>query len=146
MTGERFLTALTRNAALAAVLAVLLLPFLPREGGLLWAALDAFALALCFTVLGYYVEVVLLKIPGIESGAGRLVRLTGWYAGGLWCYVAGRAVWRVLGRDTAGLPSLPWGGVALVALELVLHSLLRATGRPNFYSGGEGSRSNASRQ
>lgn len=137
MTGERFLRMLTRNAALSAVLALILLPFLPRDAGLGWTYGDAFIAMLAFTVLGYYVELLLLRIPGIDAGVGRVVRVTGWFAGGLWCYVVGRLVWRLLGHDTTALPLLPWGGVLLVALELVLHAGLRATGRPNFYGGRE---------
>jgi len=140
MTGERFLRMLTRNAALSAVLALILLPFLPRDAGLGWIYADAFVAALVFTVLGYYVELVLLRIPGIDAGVGRVVRVTGWFAGGLWCYVAGRTVWRLLGHDATALPLLPWGGVFLVVLELLLHAGLRASGRPNFYQGEETAR------
>jgi hypothetical protein len=137
MTGERFLGMLTRNAALSAVLALILLPFLPRDTGLGWAYGDAFVAALVFTVLGYYVELLLLRIPGIDAGVGRVVRVTGWFAGGLWCYVVARVVWRLLGHDATTLPLLPWGGVFLVALELLLHAGLRASRRPNFYWGRE---------
>jgi hypothetical protein len=140
MIGGRLLTILARNAALSAVLALILLPFLPRDAGLGWAYGDAFVVMLVFTVLGYYVEILLLRIPGVDAGVGRVVRVTGWFAGGLWCYVAGRVVWRLLGHDATTLPLLPWGGVFLVALELVLHALLRATGRPNFYGGRETTR------
>jgi len=137
MTHERFLTVLTRNAALSAGLALILLPFLPRDAGLAWTYGDAFIVALVFTVLGYFTERLLLRIPGIDAGVGRVVRVTGWFAGGLWCYVAARVVWRLLGHDATALPLLPWGGVLLVVLELVLHAGLRATGRPNFYTGRE---------
>lgn len=137
MIGQRFLTVLTRNAALSAVLALILLPFLPREAGLGWTYADAFIAVLVFTVLGYFVEVVLLRIPGVDAGVGRVVRLTGWFAGGLWCYVAASAVWRLLGHDATILPPLPWGGAFLVALELLLHAGLRVAGRPNFYGGRE---------
>lgn len=132
---EPFFKALTRNTALAAVLAVLFLFALPRqgEGGLGWDFLDAFTLAFCFSFIGYYVEVVLLMIPGIEIGGGRLIRIAGWFAGGLWCYVVGRYLWVLYGRNVADLPPLVSGGVFLVVLELVLHGLLNKKGVPNFY-------------
>jgi len=90
-------------------------------------------LALCFTLVGHYVEVLLLRMPGIDTGPGKLVRLAGWFAGGLWCYVIGRWLWLQYRRDLADLPGLIWGGVFLVVLELVLHFMLRAQGKPNFY-------------
>lgn len=134
MTGERFLTALARNTGLALVLGVVFLLGLPRRAGSLgWDYLDAFTLAFCFTFFGYYVEVLLLKIPGIETGAGRLIRMAGWFAGGLWCFVAGRFLWVLYGRDPAELPRLAFGGVFLIGLELVLHAGLNAVGRPNLF-------------
>jgi len=39
------------------------------------------------------------------------------------------------GRDTSELPSLLWGGLFFVGLEFVVHGLLQASGKPNFYSG-----------
>jgi hypothetical protein len=39
------------------------------------------------------------------------------------------------GRDTRGLPGLIWGGLLFVGLEFVIHGLLQASGKPNFYSG-----------
>jgi len=39
------------------------------------------------------------------------------------------------GRNTAELPSLIWGGVFFVVVELVVHAILRSSGKPNFYSG-----------
>lgn len=133
MTGERFLTALARNVLLAAVLGVVFLLGLPRRGSFGWDYLDAFTLAFCFTFLGYYVEVLLLKIPEIEIGVGRLLRIAGWFAGGLWCFVVGRYLWTLYGRDPADLPPLVYGGLFLVGLELVLHGLLNALGKPSFY-------------
>ena len=125
---ERFLAVLTRNTLLAAALALVALPLLPGDGDAGWAYVDAFLLMLCFTLFGYYIDLLLLRLPGIESGAGRLVRVAGWFGGGVWCYVAGRFVWSLLGRDTAALPALAWGGAFLVALELGLHAWMRARG------------------
>ena len=137
MTSERFFTALTRNLILAAVLAVVFFLGLPRRGSAGWDYFDALVLAFCFAWLGYYVEVLLLKIPGISTGGGRLIRLAGWFAGGLWCFVVGRYLWFLLGRDPAELPSLAAGGVFFVALQLVLHAALRGAGKPSFFGASE---------
>jgi len=59
----------------------------------------------------------------------------GWFAGGLWCYVLARWALVLYGRDTRELPSLLWGGLFFVGLEFVVHALLQASGKPNFYSG-----------
>jgi len=137
MSRERFLTTLARNTALAAVLGAAFYLILPRgEARGWWGYLDAFTLAFCFTFLGHYVEVVLLMVPAIEVGAGRLVRLAGWFAGGMWVYEIGRRLWLLYGRSTLDLPPLVWGGVGFVVLELALHARLRAAGKPNFYGGG----------
>lgn len=136
MSGERFFAALARNTGLALMLGLLFLLALPRgKGGLGWDYFDAFTLAFCFTFFGYYVEVLLLKIPDIETGMGRLIRIVGWFAGGLWCFVVGRYLWILYGRDPAELPRLAAGGVFLVGLELVLHAGLNAAGKPNFFRG-----------
>jgi hypothetical protein len=39
------------------------------------------------------------------------------------------------GRDTRSLPPLVWGGLFFVALQFVVHGVLQAAGKPNFYSG-----------
>jgi len=67
--------------------------------------------------------VLLTRIPGITTGAGPVVRLVGWFAGGLWCYELGRWVLLAYGRDTSVLPPLLYGGFWLVALELVVNVL-----------------------
>lgn len=127
--------ALTRNTLLAVPLAVVFLLALPGQGTLGWDLLDAFTLAFAFTFVGYFVEVLLLKIPGIETPGGRLIRLLGWFAGGLWCYEVGRWALLAYGRDLATVPPLLYGGFFFVALELTLHGMLQAGGKPNFYSG-----------
>jgi hypothetical protein len=127
--------ALTRNTLLAVPVALVLLLILPRQGPLSWDVLDAFTLAFAFTFAGYWVEVWLLKIPGIETGGGRLIRVFGWFAGGLWCYVLGRWALLAYGRDTRTLPPLLFGGLFFVGLQFVLHGLLQASGKPSFYSG-----------
>ena len=127
--------ALTRSTLLAIPLAFLVLTMLPRHGAFLWDFLDAFTLAFSFTYVGHWVEVLLLKIPGIDTSGGKIVRVLGWFAGGLWCYVLARWALLLYGRDTRELPSLLWGGLFFVGLEFVVHGLLQASGKPNFYSG-----------
>jgi hypothetical protein len=127
--------ALTRNTLLALPLALLLAAVLPRRAGFGWDSLDAFTLAFSFTYVGHLVEVLLRKIPGIETPGGKGIRVLGWFAGGLWCYELARLALRSYGRDTSDLPSLVWGGVFFVGLEFLVHGLLQASGKPNFYSG-----------
>jgi hypothetical protein len=128
--------ALTRNTLLALPLALLIYTtVLPRHGPLGWDLLDAFTLAFCFTYVGHLVEVLLLKIPGIETPTGKLVRVAGWFAGGLWCYEVGRWLLLLYGRNTGELPSLMAGGLFFVGLQFVVHGILQASGKPNFYSG-----------
>lgn len=127
--GEPFLKTLTRDTLAAAVLGVGFLVALPRHGSLAADFVDAFTVAFCFTFLGHYVEVVLLALPEIHTGLGRLVRGAGWFAGGLWCYVIARWLWIKVGRDLSELPALVWGGVFFVVLELAIHAGLQAMGR-----------------
>ena len=123
--------ALTRNTLLAIPLSVLVDLMLPAS----FDFLDAFTIAFSFAYLGSLVEKLLLKIPGIDTGGGRIVRILGWFAGGLWCYVLARWALMAYGRDTSGLPSLIWGGLFFVALQFVVHAIMQASGKPNFYSG-----------
>jgi len=122
---EPFLKVLTRNTLAALVLGAALLVALPRHGSLGADFVNTFAVAFCFTFIGYYVERMLLALPDIHTGAGPLVRLAGWFAGGLWCYVVARWLWIRFGRDLNELPGLLWGGVVLVMLELVMNTLTR---------------------
>src|SRR2546428_9342141 len=133
MMRERFLTTLTRSAALAAALGVVLYLVLPRRVGGWWAFLDAFSLAFCFTLLGHYVEVILLMIPDIQVGLGRVVRLSGWFGGLGWVYEIGRRVWLVYRRSTPDLPPLGLGGGVFVVLEVALDALLRGPRQANLY-------------
>ncbi len=115
--------ALTRNTLLAIPLALIFFVTLPRQGMFGWDLLDDFTLAFAFTYVGYWVDKLLLKLPGIETGTGFLVRMLGWFAGGLWCYELGRWALLAYGRDTSVMPPLIYGGFWLVALELVLNIL-----------------------
>lgn len=123
--GERFFKAMTRNTLVAAALGVVFLLLLPRHASLPSDFLDTFTLAFCFTFLGYYVDALLRRLPGIDTGVGRLVRAAGWFAGGLWCYRIARWLWIKDGRDISDLPGLVWGGVFLIVLELVMNSVAR---------------------
>jgi hypothetical protein len=122
---EPFIKILTRNTLAALVVGAVLLFVLPRHGALSADFVNAFAVAFCFTFLGYYVERILLALPDIHTGAGPLVRLAGWFAGGLWCYVVARWLWLKFGRDLSELPGLLWGGVFLVVLELIMNGVAR---------------------
>jgi hypothetical protein len=116
---EPFLKTLSRSTVIAGVLGVALLLLLPRHASLPSDFVDAFTVAFCFTFLAPYIDRLLLALPGIRTGAGPLVRVAGWFAGGLWCAVIARWLWMRYGRDLSDLPALGWGGVVLVVLELV---------------------------
>ena len=133
MGGERFLTTLTRTAVVAGLLAIVFLLALPRHAGIFWDYVDTFMLAFCFTFLGHYVDALLTAIPQIDVGVGRIVRVLGWFAGGLWCYLVARWIWAHYGRDLHDLPGLVWGGVFFVCLELAAHAAMKVRGRPSFY-------------
>jgi hypothetical protein len=117
--GEPFIKTLTRSTIVAGVLAVVLLVALPRHASLFSDFVDVFSVAFCFAFLAPYVDAVLLALPEIRSGVGPMVRVIGWFAGGLWCGVIARWLWMQYGRDLRDLPGLVWGGVLLVVLELV---------------------------
>ena len=117
--GEPFLKTLTRTTVVAGALGVVFLLALPRHASLASDFVDAFTVAFCFKFLGHYLDRLLLALPGIRAGAGPLVRVVGWFAGGLWCAVIARWMWMQYGRDLRELPGLIWGGVLLVVLEFV---------------------------
>lgn len=129
------MNALTRNTLLSIPLALVIWAVVPHHGSFGWDYLDAFTIAFSFTYIGHLVEVLLLKLPGIETSSGKVVRVVGWFAGGLWCYVLARWALLAYGRNTSELPSLIWGGLFFVALQFLVHGLLQASGKPNFYSG-----------
>jgi hypothetical protein len=119
MGAEPFLKTLTRTTVVAGTLGIVFLLAFPRHASLFSDFVDAFTVALCFTFLAPYVDRLLLVLPGIRTGVGPMVRVVGWFAGGLWCAVIARWLWMHLGRDLRDLPGLVWGGVLLVVLELV---------------------------
>lgn len=109
-----------RSLVAAVPLALLVLLLVPRQAGLAWDAFDAFSVAFCFTFLGALFDVVLLALPGITEGVGWLVRFAAWFAGGMWCAVIARWLWFHYARDPAELPGLAWGGVAMIAMQVLL--------------------------
>lgn len=116
---------LTRSTVAALLLGALLVPALPRRGSFAADFVDAFTVAFCFTLLGAYVDRLLLALPDIEAGFGPLVLLAGRLAGGLWCYVVARWLWIKLGRDLHELPALVWGGPFLLVLLPVMNAVAR---------------------
>src|SRR5207244_11986350 len=98
---------------------------LPRPGSFSAAFCDVFTVAVCFTLFGPYIDGLLRALPGIEVGPGRLVRVVGLFAGGLWCYLIGRWLWIKYVRDLNELPGLIWGGVFLVICQPVMHRVTR---------------------
>jgi hypothetical protein len=116
---EPFLKTLSRSTVAATVVGAALLLALPRHASLASDFVDAFTVAFCFTFLGHYVDRLLLALPDIRTGVGPVVRVAGWFAGGLWSYKIARWLWIMYGREPGDLPGLLWGGVFLVAYELV---------------------------
>jgi len=123
---EPFSKLLTRSTLGALALGAVLVVALPRHGSLGADFVNTFSVAFCFTFFGSYIDALLLALPDIRIGVGRLVRVAGWFAGGLWCYVAARWLWLKFGRDLGELPGLVWGGVLLVVLQPLMN---RAAGR-----------------
>jgi len=117
--GEPLIKTLTRSALVAGALGSVLLLALPRHASLAFDFVDVFSVAFCFTFLGHYIDRLLLALPGIRTGVGPLIRVLGWFAGGLWCYVIARWLWIHYGRDLGELPGLIWGGVFLVIVNSV---------------------------
>jgi len=119
MGGEPFFKTLTRATVVAGALGIVLLVAFPRHASLFSDFVDVFTVAFCFTFLAPYVDRLLLALPGIRTGVGPVVRVVGWFAGGLWCAVIARWLWMNLGRDLGELPGLIWGGVFLVIFNSV---------------------------
>ncbi len=116
---EPFFQTLSRSTVTALVVGAGLLLALPRHASLPSDFVDTFTVAFCFTFLGPYVDRLLLAIPDIRTGVGPVVRVAGWFAGGLWCYVIARWFWIRYGRELGELPGILWGGVFLIVFQLV---------------------------
>ena len=95
-------------------------------------------LALWFTFGGHLVEVVYRNRlgPGIgPPGLRALARLIYWAVAGSALYAGALGTRSIL--TARGPVPWPWwtGGVAFVAVELLIHLLMRARGQPCFYDG-----------
>jgi hypothetical protein len=130
---ERLGAVVARNTLLALVLGAVFYFVLPRRGELPWDLVDVASLGLCFAVVGWAAERAMRIVPGIDTPGGRVVRVGGWFAAGMWAYVAGHYLWGLYGRDTTELPVLWWGGGLLVVVELALHGVLARGGRSDFF-------------
>ncbi|HYL21182.1 MAG TPA: hypothetical protein VEU74_05450 [Gemmatimonadales bacterium] len=128
--GQPFLKTVNTSAIAAALLGLVLMMVLPRHASFAGDFLDAFTVAFCFTFIGQYVDRLLLGLPGIQDGAGRLVRVAGWFAGGLWCHLVAGWLWIKYGRDLNELPRLVWGGVFLVIWQPLFNSFTRRQDAP----------------
>jgi len=103
------------------------------------AAIVSSIVALWFTLGGHVLEVLFRNRLHPRLGRGAWLpaaaRVLFWFAGGSVLYAAA-LVTRALLTGRGPLP-WPWwtGGVFFVALELVVHLLLRLRGQPSFYDG-----------
>ena len=96
-------------------------------------------IALWFTLGGHFVELLFLNrlrhsiVSRLPMRA--LVRMVYWFAGGCVLYAGALATRTLLTGHAAAV--WPWwiGGLGFVAIELVVHSILRARRLPNFYDG-----------
>lgn len=128
MISDRW-SGVSRRLLLGVALGAVFTAILPRHGALGWDFFDALTVACCFTLLGGLVDGALQLLPDIDVGAGPLVRIAGWFAGGLWCAVVARWLWQQYGRDLADLPGVWWGGVAVVAIEAGARFIRRISDR-----------------
>jgi hypothetical protein len=89
---------------------------------------------------GHFVELFFLNYlrPRVPGGRAALIaiRVALWVGGGVALFAGARWTATALG-GLPGVDRLAWwiGGVALVAIELVAHLILRLAGRPSFYDG-----------
>jgi hypothetical protein len=98
------------------------------------------ALALWPSFGGHWVEVLFLNglRPRISPlrGIQAVARLLFWFIAGMGFVVAMRATALLMTGATHAIPlPLELGGLAFVALELVVHLVLAAQRQPNFYNG-----------
>src|SRR5260370_22383957 len=89
---EPFSKLLTRSTLGALALGAVLVVALPRHRSLGADFVNTFSVAFCFTFFGSYIDALRLALPALRIGMARLVRLAGWFAVGLWCYLAARCL------------------------------------------------------
>lgn len=101
---------------------------------------EAALLALWFTLGGHFLEVIFRnqlrqRLRHQASTVHFVARLVWWFAGGSLLYAGALATAATL----AGRGPVPWpwwiGGLGFLALELAIHFLLHARGRPSVYDG-----------
>jgi hypothetical protein len=105
----------------------------------LWAPFSA--LAIWFSLGGHHVEVVFLngirpQIPGARL-TQLLARLAAWFAGGAILYVFMAATARVLLTHPPRFGLWWLGGLIMIGVELVAHSVLALRGSSSFYGVGD---------
>ena len=97
-------------------------------------------LAFWYSFGGHWVEVWFLNWLRPHLSAARAAqvaaRVAVWFAGGTGLGLGAALTAMLLaGIRPSQWPAWWFGGLGLVALELVVHLLLRLRGRPNFYDG-----------
>ena len=95
-------------------------------------------LALWFTLGGHYVELLFRNLLGpllTSPGPRDLVRLVYWFVGGSVLYALALVTRGIFTGQRA--VSWPWwtGGVLFLAVELLIHLLMRVRQQPSFYDG-----------
>lgn len=135
--GEPLHTTLRRTVSIAAVVG-LVIALSTHRSIRAWPA--ATLVALWFSFGGHWVEVAFLRqvrprlrpAPRVQVGARLLV----WFVGGvglsLGLALSARAL---LGSWRTAFPAWYWGGLAFVAIELVVHVALQLRRLPSFYNG-----------
>jgi hypothetical protein len=132
---EPFRTTLARTGTIAVVVGVGV-SVLSGGGPRRWPI--ATLLALWATLGGHYVELLYLRVvrPRLpaERAVQRMARLVVWFAGG--CALA-TAMYATAVALSGAPPRWPWwvGGVAFVALELVVHLVLHLRGHGSDFDG-----------
>lgn len=94
--------------------------------------------ALWFTLGGHLVEMLFLNhVARLVAGRAAWVvaRLACWLVGGSLLYAGALATRALLPGRTPPAGPLWLGGVGLIAIELAVHGLLRASGRASFFDG-----------
>ena len=136
MAREPLRVTLTRTVGIAVIAGAALAS---RWGGLARWPLTS-VLMLWPTLGGHYVELAYLDVvrPRLpESRALQaLARIAVWFAGGA-LLAMGMRFTAIALHAPRPLPASIWwiGGIAFIGLELVVHLVLHARGRPSFYDG-----------
>ena len=136
MAREPLRVTLTRTVGIAVIAGAALAS---RWGGLARWPLTS-VLMLWPTLGGHYVELAYLDVVRPRLSASRavqaLARIALWFAGGA-LLAMGMRFTAIALHAPRPLPASIWwiGGFAFIGLELVVHLVLHARGRPSFYDG-----------